>query len=219
MQNRQCAMPESHRYHATRADIVSRVRRFLRTVIVAAVAIAAAEIVTDAAKVNVRAEYDRKIDFKRFDTWAWDPEEAGDVKMARSSQDDPVPIKRRFGPTIVDAVASELGARGLRAAPAGDAHLRFHYYLIVTAGTETQTMGQFLPAVPEWGLPPFAPQTTSFNIIQQGSLVLDAVSAEHRRVVWRAIARTEIDEMRTDTERDARIRQVVRELARRLPKK
>jgi len=176
-------------------------------------------VATLAAKVKVRADQDKQFDFKSVQTWGWDATEAGDVKMARSSEDDPAPIKRRFGPTIVDAVARELAARGLEAASAGTPDLRFHYYLLVTVGTETQTLGQFLPTVPEWGLPPFAPQATSFNIIQTGSLVLDAVSEKAGRVVWRGIAQTEIDEMRSDAQRDTRIGEVVRELVKRFPRK
>ena len=179
----------------------------------------AAFVGTLGAKVKVRTDQDKQFDFKSVRTWAWDASEPGDVKMARSSEDDPAPIKQRFGPTIVDAVARELAARGLTAAPTGSPDVRFHYYLLVTVGTETQTLGQFLPTVPEWGLPPFAPQATSFNIIQTGSLVLDAVSDKAGRVIWRGIAQTEIDEMRSDTQRDTRIREVVRELVKRFPKK
>jgi Domain of unknown function (DUF4136) len=177
-------------------------------------------IAAQAAKVDVRTDYDRKFDFRRVQTWAWDAAEAGDVKMARTAEDDPAPIKKWFGPTIVDAVAQELGKLGLKpAAVGGNPDVRFHYYLLVTVGTEIQTLGQFLPSVPEWGLQPFTPQATSFNIIQTGSLVLDAVSTELSRVVWRGIARTEIDEMRSDDARDVRIREVVHELARRFPRK
>ena len=178
-----------------------------------------AAVVTLVAKVKVRTDQDKQFDFKSVQSWAWDETEPGNVIMARSSEDDPAPIKQRFGPTIVDAVGRELGARGLRAATSGTPDLRFHYYLLVTVGTETQTLGQFLPTVPEWGLPPFAPQASSFNIIQTGSLVLDAVSDKARRVVWRGIAQTEIDEMRSDAQRDVRIAEVVRELVKRFPRK
>ena len=180
----------------------------------------AAVAALQAAKVNTRAEFDKQFDFKSVRTWGWDVEEAGDVKMARAAGDDPAPIKKRYGPTIVDALTSELSQRGLTAAgSAATPDLRFHYYLLVTVGFDTQTMGQFLPAMPEWGLPPFVPQTTSFNIIQQGSLVLDAVSPAAGRVVWRAIAQTEIDTERTPEQRDKRLREVIRDLVRRFPKK
>jgi len=130
-----------------------------------------------AAKVNLRSDQDKQFDFRGAKTWGWDVEEQGDVKMARSAEDDPVAIKRQYGPTIVDAITREVTQRGLT--PAADASkppdLRFHYYLLVTVGVNAQVMGQFLPAVPEWGLPPFNAQTSAFSIVQTGSLVLDAV--------------------------------------------
>ena len=98
------------------------------------------------------------------------------------------------------------------AAPAAAPDLRFHYYLLVTVGFDAQIMGQFLPATPVWGLPPFAPQTSALSIIQQGSLVLDAVSPTVGQVVWRCIAQTEIEAERTPEQRDKRLREVVREL-------
>ncbi len=100
--------------------------------------------------------------------------------MARSSQDDPVPIQRRFGPTIETAVAKELAARKLT--PVTDApDVRFHYYLLVTVGFDTQTTGQFLPPVMDWGIPIFTPSTSSYKITQNGALVLDAVSSKLRQ--------------------------------------
>jgi hypothetical protein len=179
-----------------------------------------AAVAPQAAKVNTKTDQDKQFDFKSVRTWGWDVEEAGDVKMARAAGDDPAPIKKRYGPTIVDAITSELSQRGLTAAASSATpDLRFHYYLLVTVGFDTQTMGQFLPAMPEWGLPPFVPQTTSFNIIQQGSLVLDGVSPAAGRVVWRGIAQTEIDTERTPEQRDKRLREVIHDLVRRFPKK
>src|SRR5262249_42745163 len=161
----------------------------------AAFVVLAVSVTVGAAKVNLRADQDKQFDFRAVKTWGWDVEEKGDVKMARSAEDDPAAINRQYGPTIVDAVTRELAERGLTAASAAAKapDWRFHYSLIVTVGVNAQTMGQFLPAVPEWGLAPFTPQTTSFNIIQTGSLVLDGVSPSLGRVVWRGIAQTEID--------------------------
>lgn len=173
-----------------------------------------------AAKVNVKSDQDKQFDFKSVRTWGWDVEEAGDVKMARAADDDPAPIKKRYGPTIVDAISNELRDRGLTPpAPAAAPDLRFHYYLLVTVGFDAQIMGQFLPATPVWGLPPFAPQTSALSIIQQGSLVLDAVSPAVGQVVWRCIAQTEIEAERTPEQRDKRLREVVRELVKRFPRK
>ena len=178
----------------------------------------AATVLVGAAKVKVQADFDKTVDFTGVHTWAWYAEGAGDVKMARSSEDDPVPIQRRFGPTIVDAVAKEFALRKLTAVTEAP-DVRIHYYLLVTVGFDTQITGQFLPPVAAWGVPPFTPSTSSYKITQNGALVLDAVSTKLNRVVWRGIAQTEIDQAKNDDQRDARIRDVVHELVAKFPPK
>lgn len=172
-----------------------------------------------AAKVKSRADYDHRFDFKRVQTWAWDASGAGDVKMARSADDDPEVVRRRIEPTLVAAVEKELADRGLKKATAGEPDIRVHYYALVTVGFATQTVGQFLPAVPEWGVAPYVPATSSFDIIQRGSIVLDVLSTQLARVVWRGIAESDIDEIKDDAEREALIRKAVGDLVRKLPRK
>jgi hypothetical protein len=172
-----------------------------------------------AAKVKSRADYDHSFDFKGVQTWAWDASGPGDVKMARSADDDPEVVRRRIEPTLVAAVEKELADRGLKKAATGEPDIRVHYYALVTVGFATQTVGQFLPAVPEWGVPPYVPATSSFDIIQRGSIVLDVVSTRLARVVWRGIAESDIDEIKDDAEREALIRKAVGDLVRKLPKK
>ncbi|HMF97725.1 MAG TPA: DUF4136 domain-containing protein [Vicinamibacterales bacterium] len=174
---------------------------------------------TSAAKVDVKSDRDKQFDFSKVKTWAWDPKEPGKVIMARSSQDNPADVQRRFGQSIVDAIANEFAQRGLTAAAPSPGDIRVYYYLVVTVGFDTQTMGQFLPPLPEWSVVPFTPQTTSFDIVQHGALVIDAVSTQLDRVVWRVIGRTELDTERTDDQRRARIKTVVHELVKRFPKK
>ena len=172
-----------------------------------------------AAKVKSRADYDHSFDFKRVQTWAWDASGPGDVKMARSADDDPEVVRRRIEPTLMAAVEKELADRGLKKAAAGDPDIRVHYYALVTVGFATQTVGQFLPAVPEWGVAPYVPATSSFDIIQRGSIVLDVLSTQLARVVWRGIAESDIDEIKDDAEREALIRKAVGDLVRKLPRK
>jgi|SRR5262245_4604606 len=184
-----------------------------------AIAVVALVSSTSAAKVEVKSDRDKQFDFSQVKTWAWDPKEPGKVIMARSSQDNPADVQRRFGQTITDAIANEFTQRGLTPVSPNPGDIRIYYYLVVTVGFDTQTMGQFLPAVPEWSVIPYTPQTTSFDIVQNGALVIDAVSNKLDRVVWRVIGRTELDSERTDDQRRARIKTVVRELVKRFPKK
>lgn len=178
-----------------------------------------ASIVLHGAKIKTRAEADKTYSFSQVKTWAWHADGAGDVIMARTSTDDPAPVKKRVDPVLTAAVARELGLRGLTPAAGGAPDITVHYYLLVTVGMNAQIMGQFLPAVPEWGVPPFAPATQSLDIITRGSLVLDVMSTALARVVWRGVAQTDVDETRSETERDAIIREAAHDLVKRIPLK
>jgi hypothetical protein len=178
-----------------------------------------AVVVLQGAKIKTRAESDPGFNFREARTWAWHADGAGDVIMARASEDDPAPVKKRVDPIIVAAVARELGLRGLTMASTGQPDLAIHYYVLVTVGMDAQVIGQFLPAVPEWGVPPFSGATQSLEIITRGSLVLDAVSTALGRVVWRGVAQTDIDTEQSDAKRDAIIRDAVHDLVKRIPLK
>jgi hypothetical protein len=170
------------------------------------------------AKIKVSVQAAPKYDGAGLKTWAWATDGPGQVIMARSSEDDPAPIQKTFGPTIADAIAKELGARGLTASDVGTADLHAHYYLLIAVGFNTQQFGQFLPAVPEWGIPPFSGGNQAYEIISTGSVVLDLISTSAKRIVWRGIAQAEIDSEKTDEQRHARIREGIHDLVLKYPK-
>jgi hypothetical protein len=172
-----------------------------------------------AAGVKVRAEFDKTFDFRGKRTWAWHPTGPGDVKMAVTPNDKPESVQARFEPIILDAVQRELEKRQLARAPAGATpHLYIHYYLLVSTSMSAQTMGQFLPAVPEWGIPPFTPATQSLRVFPQGSLLIDVSDAAANTIVWRGVAEGEIKLDRAPADRDARLRAAVSELLKKYPK-
>ena len=149
-------------------------------------------------------------------TWGWNPQQPGEVKMARTKDDDPEAARQRAEPVILDAVSTEIGRRGLqRATSAPD--LIVTYYLLLTTNMTTQTMGQFLPATTGWGLPPFAQATQSLKMMNQGSLVLDL--SANGAVVWRGVAQAKIEFDADEKKRETLIREAVRDLLRRYPPK
>ena len=113
-------------------------------------------------------------------------------------------------------VAAQLPARGLKAATdAPDLTLR--YYLLLTVGDQMQEMGQFVPAVVDWGLPLFAPATTSYEVIQKGSLVFD-FSAKGK-VVYRSVAEAKIKMDIDPNYRDNLLRDAIKESLKKYPPK
>ena len=164
-----------------------------------AVAICIALVATlDAAKIKVETKYDKKYDFTGARTYGWRPKAAGEVHLLQLSGDDAAALRERFEPVIVP-------------------DLEIWYYVLIGPGMTAQTMGQFLPAVTEWGLPPFAPATQALEIYEQGSLILDMAAGD--RVVWRGSAQTEIDRQLSAESRDARIQAAVRDMLKKFPPK
>jgi hypothetical protein len=175
--------------------------------------------VVEAAKIKVRAEPDQTFDFSTIRTFAWDAD-GGDVMMARTASDDPAALKQRIDPLIRKYVEAEMTKRKLAVATSGTPDVHLHYYVLVTIGDNSQYMGQFLPSVPYWGLPPFGAATTSLNIVTKGSLVLDALlpgTVGNRRVIWRGVAESTVEDTDSDEVRQTRIQRASAELVKRFP--
>jgi hypothetical protein len=160
--------------------------------------------VESSAAVKVKTQFTKSFDFSKARTWSWHDGAPGEVKMARTADDDPEIVRKRAEPVIMEAVAAALPKRGLSPAAAGTA-------------ADLQVIGQFLPAVTAWGLPPFAAATQSYTVIEQGSLVLD-ISA-NKEVVWRGIGQAELKPGQTPDKRATLVREAVQEILKHYPPK
>jgi hypothetical protein len=183
-----------------------------------AVALLVALAVPLSGKVKIETRRDKSFNFKTVRTYAWHPSGAGDVKILQADGDDPAKIRAQFEPTIVQAAERALAARGLTPAPGENADVYVYYYLLIGAASSSQYLGQFIGSAPEWGFPPFAGGTTSLEIYEQGSLVLDVSSRAGKSVIWRGIARTEIDRQRTQATRIERVQGAVGQMLEKFPK-
>jgi hypothetical protein len=167
---------------------------------------------------KIQVQRDPEFNFATLKTWTWNPSGPGEVKVIVTAESKSEPVKQTYEPVIMQAVADELAKRGLAQASAAP-DFTVTYYVLITAATASQEMGQFLPAVTYYGVPPFAPQTTSLSIYPKGTLVLDVATPEPRHVVWRAVTQAEIDLDKTDAQRSARLRNIVRDVLAKLPRK
>jgi hypothetical protein len=174
-------------------------------------------IVVPAAKTKIVTNFDKAFDFGAVKTWAWTASGKGQVKMALTADDNPDAVQRQYEPVIVSGVESALAKRGITPA-SGSPDVQVTYYLLISSGASTQEMGQFVQSVPEWGLPPLSGPTTSFRVIEQGSLVLDVLDPKSN-VVWRSVARGEIKLDRTPEERSRRLAELIQEMLAKFPPK
>jgi hypothetical protein len=169
-------------------------------------------------KIKVETKKDDAFTFRGLRTWAWHPDGAGEVKMMLTPDDNPAAVQARFEPVIKEAVVRELTARQLTAAMPGQTpDLHVTYYVLISTNTNRQTIGQNVTAEMYWAVPTFAQSTQNFEVLEQGSLIIDVSSPATRALVWRGVAQARIDRERTPTERDARLRGAIASLIRKFP--
>ena len=165
--------------------------------------------------VDVKVAFDKTFDFKSVSTWAWS-EGYGQVLLARTKDDDPDAWRKAAEPIILDAVKSNMTQHGFTAAE-GAPQVTITYYLALTTNMESQQIGQFLPPTMEWGIPPFQGVTQSLKILNRGSLVLDL--SANKNVIWRGMAQAELKPDASIERREKLLRESVRDLIRRIPRK
>ena len=171
-----------------------------------------------AAKVKVRADFNKAFAFKEARTWGWNPKGAGDIMMGRTPDDNPAAVKALAEPVIMKAVGLEMPKRGLAPAAAAAApDLTLTYFLLLTVGSSAQTVGQFLPSTTSWALPPFVASTQSLEFIEQGALVLD-LSAKGE-VVWRGVGEAQLKWELDQKQREAIVNEAVQKILERYPPK
>ena len=181
-------------------------------------AVAAAAAVSQAGGIKITVQRNKDYQYENRRTWAWDPKEPGTVRVLQA-MGDPEKIKAGMEPMIVPAVEQGLAKRGFTQVPADKADFHVCYYLLVGPNYTAQYHGQFIGAVPAWGLPDFVQSTSSLKVIDQGSLVVDVTSTELKMVIWRGVAAAEINGRLSGAERQARIEKGVTDMLKNFPPK
>ena len=172
-----------------------------------------------AADTDITIEYDKTFSFAGLNTWAWHPGGAGDVRLALTPDDDPKRVAARIEPVILPATEKTLAGRKFTRAAADRAQLLLHYYALLTLKDFAQVHGQFLPAVPEWGIPPFAPSTSAIGVYPVGTIVMDITVPGRDTIVWRGAARREVNFETSDAKRRDVIERAIRDLFKSFPPK
>jgi hypothetical protein len=172
-----------------------------------------------AGGVKVKVQYDKAFNFEGLKTYAWRLDGANPVKILENTQDNPEEIRKNLEPIVLEAADRELANKGFKRVTSGQPDLYLDYYLLVGPGVSSQYQGQFVGAVPAWGLPDFVMSTTALTVFEQGSLIIDVVSIAQKQTVWRGAADTKVDRRRTKDERAAVIGVGVVEMFKKFPPK
>ena len=181
------------------------------------VAVAAAAL--SAADIKIKTQFNKDFNFVGLNTYAWHPSGVGEVKMLVVGVGDAAEIRRRIEPIIVQAVEDNLKKLGFTQTASNQAALLVNYYALIGTSLSAQEMGQFVPAVPEWGLPPLTGATQSMTSYMTGSLILDMSSPALGSVVWRGVAEAQVDRLKSDAERQKRLADAVKQMLKKFPPK
>jgi hypothetical protein len=176
-------------------------------------------VVPLAAGIKVTVQNDKEFNFEGLKTYSWRLDGANPIRILENTLDKPEEVRKNLEPVILAAVDGELAKKGFKRIESGQADVYLDYYVLVGPKSESQYHGQFVGAVPAWGLPDFAMSTSAVKIFEQGSLIIDIVSPALKQTVWRANAATEMDRRRTSTERAGVINEAASKMFEKFPPK
>jgi len=182
------------------------------------VAIVAAAALVE-TKTKVKTQYDKRFSFKNLRTYAWHPSGAGEFKLLQASDPGIEDLRPQVDSIVKRVVEQTLGQRGFVPAQSAAPDLSVYYYVLVGPASASQSYGQFIAPTPDWGIPPFTVQTTSLEVYEQGTLIVDLSSASQQSMVWRGAASAEVDRQLSAADREKRIREAVVEMFKKFPPK
>lgn len=152
---------------------------------------------------TVTYDYDRAADFSRFRSYSW---------VRGTPVKDELNHKR-----IMNAVDSQLAARGMTRVDAGDRSDVFvSYHAAFDESVQISAFGS------GWAGPGFAGSrigSARADRVVVGSLVVDVVDAHAKTIVWRGIANQDIDLQANGDKRDRNINKAMEKLFKNYPPK
>ena len=193
-------------------------RRRNLPLIVAVTSLCAGTAVLMAAKIEVDVQHNPKANFAAIASYTWLPSPPPTTEAAPGTMRDPLAVQRELDPIIVGAVDAQLQKRGIqKRATGGD--VQVVYYLSHGASINAHTLGSYYAYAADFYvyLPPGGGQTTSVRVIEEGSLVIDVV--DDARAIWRGTASAQINRENDDAKRYKLVRDAVKKLFDRWPKK
>lgn len=188
----------------------------------AALALVAGVVAPAGAKTKIKTEYDKTQKFDGIKTWTWleDPKVINKSTNPNVVQDGVINQEALSGPTKA-AVEREMAAKGYRLVAAGEpADVQLAVYLIGSAGTSTQELGQFLPYYASFslGMTSYGP-AQSMRIYETGTIIIDVIDPAKKNAMWRGSASGEINRENSQEKRLTIVSKVVQDMLKKFPPK
>jgi hypothetical protein len=150
---------------------------------------------------GVQYDYDKQADFKNLKTYDW-------MTVPEKADIDILNVER-----VKRAVNAELKAKGLMMTSDNPD------FLIagpLVKKEEVQVMNVGSGYVPAWGGPMSDGGTSEY---EEGSIIMDFVDAKSKKMIWRGVAKAEIDNADTPEKKEKLINEAVQEILKNFPPK
>lgn len=159
--------------------------------------------------LQVNNDFDKAADFTRYQTWDWMPGET--FRSTDPRLDDPKVRER-----IKGAIENQLVENGFQRATEPD----FHVNYLAALGSELEERridnyyeySHYTVFYPHW-------TATYTGVYETGTLVIDILDVDTKRLVWRSTAKLEVNPQAGPRENEPKIREAVRAMLKRFPPK
>ena len=172
-----------------------------------------------AQKLEIKTNKAKDANFAKIRTYAWLPPIPAIRNVAPDAVTNPTLSQEALGPHIVAAVDRELASRGLVQAAAGTADVNVAYFAALTVGFQQTYLGEYYGYVTGWGSPipgAYAPSTSS-DIYEKGTVLIDVIDPGAKRAIWRGAARTRVSQEYTLEKRIERINEATSRMFKQFP--
>lgn len=171
-----------------------------------------------AASIKVSTERDKTADFASLRTYRWLPTPPYMNNLHPETRD------ARFTEDVLDApirAAIDRALAGRRYTPAAEgSNPDFYvlYYAAFGVGMNADVLGQHYGYLTGWGSPIIgATPTTTLQIYEQGTLIVDVLRSDRTTAIWRGSATGAVDRGRTEIERRHTIEDAAKKLFSKFP--
>ena len=171
-----------------------------------------------AQKINVDSNRDERADFSKIQTYTWLPTPPAKTNIAPDAVTNPNMSQKVLGPHIIAAVDRQLTLRGLKRIEEGQPDIKVVYYASLNVNVSAAELGSYYQYTTGWAtLPLGAAPTSSFEILERGTIVIDVIAPGSNTAIWRGTVATNVDHENTHEKRVERINEAMTRVFERFP--
>jgi len=161
-------------------------------------------------KMRVQSDFDVETDFTRYKMWDWLP---GDAGVTENLTIDDAEVKER----IEKAIDEGFWARGYeRTSGAPDFFVK--YYVGYGEELNTRNIENYYEYM---NYAVFVPRVTRTytDVWEQGTMIIDVIDANQKKLVWRGYAWTEVNPQAGPRENEPKLKKAITEMLEKFPPK